>query len=149
MNSFPALYIWYVNNDQKIRNLIWQLVYLSVVKIGVITYGETASLQIPFNAYSNITELYTAIKSLSYMGGKTHTSAGLTMMVSQHLSVITKQNKENVLVHVWLKGLAQAKIIKNSVILFRVLNMTIWCKHVHRLELQIFIIFVLRVHQLG
>ena len=48
-----------------------------------------------------------------------------------------------------LKGLAQAKIIKKSVILFRVLNMTIWCKHVHRLELQIFIIFVLRIHQLG
>ena len=40
-----------------------------------------------------------------------------------------------------LKGLAQAKIIKKSVILFRVLNMTIWCKHVHRLELQFFIIF--------
>ena len=48
-----------------------------------------------------------------------------------------------------LKGLAQAKIIKKSVIVFRVLNMTIWCKHVHRLELQIFIIFVLRIHQLG
>ena len=48
-----------------------------------------------------------------------------------------------------LKGLAQAKIINKSVILFRVLNMTIWCKHVHRLELQIFIIFVLRIHQLG
>ena len=48
-----------------------------------------------------------------------------------------------------LEGLAQAKIIKKSVILFRVLNMTIWCKHVHRLELQIFIIFVLRIHQLG
>ena len=48
-----------------------------------------------------------------------------------------------------LKGLAQAKIIKKSVILFRVLNMTIWCKHVHRLELQIFIMFVLRIHQLG
>ena len=48
-----------------------------------------------------------------------------------------------------LKGLAQAKIIKKSVILFRLLNMTIWCKHVHRLELQIFIIFVLRIHQLG
>ena len=47
-----------------------------------------------------------------------------------------------------LKGLAHAKIIKKSVILFRVLNMTIWCKHVHRLELQIFIIFVLRIHQL-
>ena len=47
-----------------------------------------------------------------------------------------------------LKGLAQAKIIKKSVILFRILNMTIWCKHVHRLELQIFIIFVLRIHQL-
>ena len=48
-----------------------------------------------------------------------------------------------------LKGLAHAKIIKKSVILFRVLNMTIWCKQVHRLELQIFIIFVLRIHQLG
>ena len=47
-----------------------------------------------------------------------------------------------------LKGLAQAKIIQKSVILFRVLNMTIWCKHVHRLELQIFIIFVLRTYQL-
>ena len=47
-----------------------------------------------------------------------------------------------------LKGLAQAKIIKKSVILFRVLNMTMWCKHVHRLELQIFIIFVLRTYQL-
>ena len=47
-----------------------------------------------------------------------------------------------------LKGLADAKIIKKSVILFRVLNMTIWCKHVHRLELQIFKNFVLRIHQL-
>ena len=47
-----------------------------------------------------------------------------------------------------LKGQAQAKIIKKLVILFRVLNMTIWCKHVHRLELQIFIIFVLRTYQL-
>ena len=28
-------------------------------------------------------------------------------------------------------------------------NMTIWCKHVHRLELQIFLNFVLRIHQLG
>ena len=52
-------------------------------------------------------------------------------------------------IDVGLKGLAQAKIIKKSVILFRVFNMTIWCKHVHRLELQIFIIFVLRIHQLG
>ena len=51
--------------------------------------------------------------------------------------------------NVYLKGLAHAKIIKKSVILFRVPNMTIWCKHVHRLELQIFIIFVLRIHQLG
>ena len=48
-----------------------------------------------------------------------------------------------------LKGLAQAKIIKKSVILFQIPNMTIWCKHVYRLELQIFIIFVLRIHQLG
>ena len=52
-------------------------------------------------------------------------------------------------IYIGLKGLAQAKIIKKSVILFRVLNMTIWCKHVYRLELQIFIIFVLRIHQLG
>ena len=52
-------------------------------------------------------------------------------------------------IHGALKGLAQAKIIKKSVILYRVLNMTIWCKHVHRLELQIFIIFLLRIHQLG
>ena len=48
-----------------------------------------------------------------------------------------------------LKGLAQDKIIKKTVILFRVPNMTIWCKHVHRLELQILNIFVLRIHQLG
>ena len=47
-----------------------------------------------------------------------------------------------------LKGLAQAKIIKKSVILFWLLNMTIWCKHVHRLELQKFLIFLLRIHQL-
>ena len=36
------------------------------------------------------------------------------------------------------KGLAHAKIIKKSVILFWLNNMTIWCKHVHRLELQKF-----------
>ena len=48
------------------------------------------------------------------------------------------------------KGLAQAKIKKQSVILFWLINMTIWCKHVHRLELQkFFLIFVLRIHQLG
>ena len=27
--------------------------------------------------------------------------------------------------------------------------MTIWCKHVHRLELHFFLIFVLRIYQLG
>ena len=36
-----------------------------------------------------------------------------------------------------LKGQAQAKIIKKSVILFWLLNMTISCKQLHRLELQI------------
>ena len=40
-----------------------------------------------------------------------------------------------------LKGLAQAKIIKKSVILFWLPYMTIWCKHVHRLELQQFFNF--------
>ena len=48
-----------------------------------------------------------------------------------------------------LKGLAQAKISKKSVILFRVFSMTIWCKHVQGIELQFFLIFVLRIHQLG
>ena len=49
-----------------------------------------------------------------------------------------------------LKGLDQAKIIKKLVILFWLFNMTIWCKHVHRLELQkFFLIFVLRIHHLG
>ena len=37
-----------------------------------------------------------------------------------------------------LKGLAQTKIIKKSVILFWLLNMTISCKHAHRLELHKF-----------
>ena len=47
----------------------------------------------------------------------------------------------------YIKG--QAKIIKKSVILFCFLNMTICCKHVHRLELQKFFYFFLsRIHQL-
>ena len=41
------------------------------------------------------------------------------------------------------------KITKKSMILFWLINMTIWCKHVHRLELQkFFLIFVLRIYQL-
>ena len=40
-----------------------------------------------------------------------------------------------------LKSVAQAKITKKSGILFWRINMTIWCKHVHRLELQKFFIF--------
>ena len=40
-----------------------------------------------------------------------------------------------------LKGMAQAKSIKKSVILFWLLNMTISCKHVHRLELDKFFNF--------
>ena len=40
-----------------------------------------------------------------------------------------------------LKGHAQAKIIKKSVILFWLTNMTICYKHVHRLELQKFFNF--------
>ena len=42
-----------------------------------------------------------------------------------------------------------SKMKKKSVILSRVPNMTIRCKHVHRLELHIFIIFSWRIHQLG
>ena len=49
-----------------------------------------------------------------------------------------------------LNGLNQAKSMKKSVILFWLLIITIWCKHVHRLELQkFFLIFVLRIFQLG
>ena len=49
-----------------------------------------------------------------------------------------------------LKGLAQAKIIKKSVILSWLINTIMWCKHVHRLKLQkFFLIFVLRIYQLG
>ena len=46
-----------------------------------------------------------------------------------------------------LKGLNQAKIIfKKSVILFWLLNMTIWCKHVHSLELWQFFIYFCAAH---
>ena len=48
-----------------------------------------------------------------------------------------------------LKGHVHAKIIKKSVILFWLLIMTIWRKHVHRLELQIILIFVPCIYQLG
>ena len=48
-----------------------------------------------------------------------------------------------------LKRHNQAKIIKKSVFLFWLINMTIRCKHVHRLELQKFLIFVLRIYQLS
>ena len=37
-----------------------------------------------------------------------------------------------------VKAHTQAKIIKISMILSWLLNMSIWCKHVHRLKLQIF-----------
>ena len=47
-----------------------------------------------------------------------------------------------------LKGQSQAKFIKKSVILFWLLNITIWCEHVHRLELQKFLNFLLRIYQL-
>ena len=41
-----------------------------------------------------------------------------------------------------LKTHTQAKIIKKSVILFLLLNMTIWCKHVHRLKLHFFFLIL-------
>ena len=58
-------------------------------------------------------------------------------------SILHPNYKEDVHVFLFstLKGLAQAKIIKKSVILFWLLNMSIWCKHVHRLELQKFFNF--------
>ena len=45
-----------------------------------------------------------------------------------------------------LKGLAQSKIIKKSVILFWLIDMTMWCKHVHRLELQKFFLNFCAAH---
>ena len=40
-----------------------------------------------------------------------------------------------------IHGINQAKIVVKLVILFLLLNMTIWCKHIHRLELQNFFNF--------
>ena len=48
-----------------------------------------------------------------------------------------------------LKQHNHAKIFKKTVILFRLLNMTILCKSVHRLVLHFILIFVLRIYQLG
>ena len=79
-----------------------------------------------------------------YCRAKTKDSNCLFFKLLVTVFLFAEQNK-----YVMLKGLAQAKIIKKSVILFRVLSMTIWCKHAHRLELQIFLIFVMRIHQLG
>ena len=80
-------------------------------------------------------------KEIAQKNTLSHTSKlTCSRRLSVNLPISVKCLSEDIL----LKGLAQAKIIKKSVILFRVLNMTIWCKHVHRLELQIFIIFVLR-----
>ena len=45
-----------------------------------------------------------------------------------------------------LKRHNQAKIIKKSVTLFWLLNITIWCKHVHKLELQKFFIYFCVAH---
>ena len=47
-----------------------------------------------------------------------------------------------------LNRMAQAETIKKSGILFWLLNITVGFKHVHRLELQFFKIFVLRIHPL-
>ena len=57
-------------------------------------------------------------------------------VISLELFIMSQGHPEIV-----LKGLAQAKIIEKSVILFWLLNMTISCKHVHRLELQTFFNF--------
>ena len=55
-----------------------------------------------------------------------------------HLVYCLRLIKAAFLAEKWLKGLAHAIIIKKSVILFWLLSMTIWCKHVHRLELRKF-----------
>ena len=65
-------------------------------------------------------------------------TVGQTIMIG---SLLTQLN---------LKRLNQAKIVKKSVSLFWILNMTIsWCKHVHRLELPFKKKIVLRIYQLG
>ena len=66
------------------------------------------------------------------------------MMIRQQLRLFAfiRQYKD-------IKG-SQAKIKKQSMILFWLLNITIWCQHVHRLELQkvFYYFFVLRIYQL-
>ena len=68
-------------------------------------------------------------------------AADKVKMLNYFHSVFSTQKQELHYLLFQLKGLAQAKIIKKSVILFWLLNMTIWCKHVHRLELQEFLNF--------
>ena len=43
----------------------------------------------------------------------------------------------------------QDKVIKVSLILFRLLNMFLICEHVHKLELRFIFNLVLRIYQLG
>ena len=65
------------------------------------------------------------------------------------LEVVGRASEAQLQVGEHLMGHTHAKIIQKSVILFWLLNMTIWCKHVHRLELQKLLIFLLRIYQLG
>ena len=61
--------------------------------------------------------------------------ADLSMIIKHHILQMDLMLVLHICIQL-LKGLAQAKIIKKSVILFWLLNMTIWWRHVHRLELQ-------------
>ena len=63
--------------------------------------------------------------------------------------MILKTSNDNTIII--LKGHNRTKIFQKSVISFSLLNITIWCKDVHRLELQKFFlhIFMLRIYQLS
>ena len=49
--------------------------------VGIVTYSDQASVEIPLNEYFNKADLVTSIETLAYLGGNTNTAAGLRVMM--------------------------------------------------------------------
>ena len=95
---------------------------IKMIKAAVLVSGITYQIHIYFVSFINVYSVWW------------HTSSRFSIFGKYFLCIDDDFS--------WcLEGLAQAKIIKKSVILFWLLNMTIWCEHVHRLELQKLFIF--------
>ena len=105
--------------------------------------------------YCNMTYNYTVkMYARDVTTGDQHTMR-LTS-IQKMFSILHKIVKKNMVINIcievcdryncsMLKGHAQIWNHKKSVILFWLLNITIWCKHVHRLELQKFSTFYITV----